>query len=86
MPIHYLIWIRKAGAKKVQMHESRGWTFASHTWGHKNMSSISMERLQTDTENFKENVDPLIGGTDIIIFAFGADINTGGEYTGDEKL
>ena len=66
--------------------KTEGWTFASHTWGHKNMSSISMERLQTDTENFKENVDPLIGGTDIIIFAFGADINTGGEYTGDEKF
>ena len=26
-----------------------------------------MERLETDTQNFKENIDPLIGGTDIII-------------------
>ena len=77
----------RAGAKKVaDAMKAEGWTFASHTWGHKNMSSISMERLQTDTKNFKENVDPLIGGTDIIIFAFGADINTGGEYTGDEKF
>ena len=31
-------------------------------------------RLQADTQKFKENVDPLIGGTDIIIFAFGADL------------
>ena len=31
-------------------------------------------------------MDPLIGGTDIIIFAFGADINNGGAYTGDEKF
>ena len=45
-----------------------------------------MERLQTDTTNYKENVEPLIGGTDIIIFAFGADINNGGVYTGDEKF
>ena len=66
--------------------KKEGWTFASHTWGHKNMSTVSMERLQTDTTNFKENVDPLIGGTDIIIFAFGADINNGGAYTGDEKF
>lgn len=77
----------RAGAKAVaDAMKAEGWTFASHTWGHKNMSTVSMERLETDTQNFKENIDPLIGGTDIIIFAFGADINTGGEYTGDEKF
>ena len=76
----------RAGAKAVaDAMKAEGWTFASHTWGHKNMSTVSMERLETDTQNFKENVDPLIGGTDIIIFAFGADINTGGEYIGNEK-
>ena len=77
----------RAGAKKVaDAMKAEGWTFASHTWGHKNMSTVSMKRLKTDTQNFKENVDPLIGGTDIIIFAFGADINQGGEYTGDKKF
>ena len=77
----------RVGAKAVaDAMKAEGWIFASHTWGHKNMSSVSMERLVTDTQNFKENVDPLIGGTDIIIFAFGADINDGGDYTGDEKF
>lgn len=77
----------RAGAMAVaDAMKAEGWIFASHTWGHKNMSSVSMERLVTDTQNFKENVDPLIGGTDIIIFAFGADINDGGDYTGDEKF
>ena len=77
----------RAGAKAVaDAMKAEGWIFASHTWGHKNMSSVSMERLVTDTQNFKEKVDPLIGGTDIIIFAFGADINDGGDYTGDEKF
>ena len=77
----------RAGAKAVaDAMKAEGWIFASHTWGHKNISSVSMERLVTDTQNFKENVDPLIGGTDIIIFAFGADINDGGDYTGDEKF
>ena len=77
----------RAEAKKVaDAMKAEGWTFASHTWGHKNMSTVSMERLETDTQNFKENIDPLIGGTDIIIFAFGADINNGGEYTGNEKF
>lgn len=77
----------RAGAKAVaDAMKAEGWTFASHTWGHKNMSDVSMERLITDTQNFKENVDPLIGGTDIIIFAFGADINSGQDYTGEEKF
>lgn len=77
----------RAGAKAVaDAMKAEGWTFASHTWGHKNMSNVSMERLITDTQNFKENVDPLIGGTDIIIFAFGADINSGQDYTGEEKF
>ncbi|WP_373214755.1 polysaccharide deacetylase family protein [Ruminococcus sp. 5_1_39BFAA] len=77
----------RAGAKTVaDAMKAEGWTFASHTWGHKNMSDVSMERLITDTQNFKENVDPLIGGTDIIIFAFGADINKGQDYTGEEKF
>lgn len=47
--------------------KDEGWLFASHTWGHQNVSQISLERLQADTQKFKENVDPLIGGTDIII-------------------
>ena len=77
----------RAGAKAVaDVMKAEGWIFFFFTWGHKNMSSVSMERLVTDTQNFKENVDPLIGGTDIIIFAFGADINDGGDYTGDEKF
>lgn len=77
----------RAGAKAVaDAMKAEGWLFASHTWGHKNMSDVSMERLVTDTESFQENVDPLIGGTDIIIFAFGADINAGEDYTGEEKF
>ena len=56
--------------------KAEGWEFASHTWGHQNVGQISLEKLQEDTEKFKKNVDPLIGGTDIIIFAFGTDITT----------
>ena len=43
-----------------------------------------MERLQADTERFKENVDPLIGGTDMIIFAFGADLTEVDDYSGEK--
>lgn len=75
----------RAEAKKVaDALKKTGWEFASHTWGHLNVADVSLERLQRDTEKFKENVDPLIGGTDMIIFAFGADFIQGGEYYGDK--
>lgn len=75
----------RANASKVaQAMKDEGWLFASHTWGHKNIAETSMERLQTDTQNFKENVDPLIGGTDIIIFAFGTDLAQTEDYSGEK--
>ena len=65
----------REGAKKVaDAMKEEGWLFASHTWGHQNIGQISLETLQADTQKFKDNVDPLIGGTDIIIFAFGITI------------
>lgn len=75
----------RAGAKKVaDALKEEGWLFASHTWGHQNIQEVSMERLERDTQRFKENVDPLIGGTDIIIFAFGADLNQSEDYHGEK--
>ena len=59
----------REGAKKVaDAMKEEGWLFASHTWGQK----------------FKDNVDPLIGGTDIIIFAFGTDLTDAEDYSGDK--
>ena len=39
-----------------------------------------MERLQRDTQKWMENVAPLIGGTDTIIFAHGQDLGRWGDY------
>ena len=75
---------RENAARVAQAMKDEGWLFASHTWGHQNVSQISLERLQADTQKFKENVDPLIGGTDIIIFAFGADLTSVEDYSGEK--
>ena len=75
----------REGAKKVaDAMKNEGWLFASHTWGHQNIAQISLEQLQADTQKFKDNVDPLIGGTDIIIFAFGTDLTSQEDYSGDK--
>lgn len=77
----------RANAKKVaDAIKADGWKFASHTWGHMKVGDASMERLQTDTQKWKENVEPLVGATDTIIFAHGQDLaewTTG--YTPDNE-
>ena len=71
-----------ADAKAVaDAMKANGWEFASHTWGHINVSKRSVEDIKTDTEKWLNYVAPLIGDTDMIIFAFGADIGSWQNYT-----
>ena len=76
-----------ADAKKAaQAIKDDGWTFASHTWGHIRIGDSDMDRIKTDTARWKETVEPLIGDTDIIIFAHGQDlVKWDEEYEGTEK-
>ena len=75
----------REGAKKVaDAMKAEGWLFFFFSWGHQNVGQIGLETLQTDTRKFKDNVDPLIGGTDIIIFAFGTDLCGPEDYHGDK--
>ncbi len=77
-----------ANAKTVaDAIKADGWTFASHTWGHIHIGDVDMERLQTDTEKWLNYVEPLIGDTDIIIFAHGQDLcDWTEEYASAEKF
>ena len=43
-----------------------GWTFGSHTWGHINLSSSSLERVQADTKRWLDEVGSLVGPTTIL--------------------
>lgn len=71
----------RAEAKKVaEAMMDNGWEFASHTWGHLRVRDVGFERLKQDTEKWLENVAPLVGGTDTIIFAHGQDLGKWGNY------
>ncbi|MDN5717524.1 MAG: polysaccharide deacetylase [Janibacter sp.] len=59
-----------------------GWVFASHTWGHTNVTDASMTRLTADTTKWQDEVAPIIGDTDLMIFPFGADISGVAPYSG----
>ncbi|MCD8103837.1 MAG: polysaccharide deacetylase [Lachnospiraceae bacterium] len=62
-----------------------GWEFASHTWGHIDPMVKGLDGTITDTERWKNNVETIVGETDIIIFAFGADISDWTEYSEDNE-
>lgn len=78
---------REAAKKVAEAIRANGWDFASHTWGHMNMSTVVdgagnyTERLPRDTTWWKNEVESLIGDTDIIIFAYGADIGSWRNYS-----
>lgn len=75
--------VARATETAAAMKES-GWAFASHTWGHINVGESSLERLRTDTEKWLTYVSPIVGGTDKIIFAFGADLAGAENYSGEK--
>lgn len=74
-----------AATKVANALKEAGWTFASHTYGHINASSASLEALQRDHERWKIAVGTCIGETDKIIFAFGGDIGIVNGYTADNE-
>lgn len=51
-----------------------GYEFASHSWGHQLYGSISYEKLCTDADKWEKEVQPILGETDILIYAHGEDI------------
>lgn len=65
--------------------KANGWEFASHTWGHRNAGDSSLDELIADNEKWEAYVAPILGRTDMIIFAFGADIGDWQEYTMDNQ-
>ena len=71
---------REEARKVADAMKANGWEFASHTWGHLRVGDASLERLQADNTRWKENVEPLVGATDTIIFAHGQDLQAWGDY------
>lgn len=56
----------------IERLKETGWTFGSHTWGHINLSTKSMEVVRNDTERWEEEVGSLVGPTNILFYPHGA--------------
>lgn len=55
--------------------KAQGWNFASHTWGHINLTTSSLDRIRHDAQRWDREVRPLVGDTPLLIDPFGADIS-----------
>ncbi len=71
--------------KVADAMKAEGWEFASHTWGHIDPLARGFEGFKQDTDRWEENVEPIVGYTDIIIYAFGADISTDNQPYSDDN-
>ncbi|MCD8220974.1 MAG: polysaccharide deacetylase [Clostridiales bacterium] len=74
---------RETAAQVAQCLRDHGWELASHSWGHLNLGEVEWDRFQNDCDNWKSEVESLIGATDIILFPFGADVNDWHVYSHD---
>ena len=78
---------RANAAKVVQCLRDDGFEIASHSWGHRNMGTISMDKFREDTDKWANEVETLTGPCDIILFPFGSDIGDWHPYdTSSERF
>ena len=67
----------KAEALRViKRLKETGWSFASHGYGHLDAQKASYKRLVADTEQWKREVEPLIGRTSVYIYPYGTRVET----------
>jgi len=58
--------------KIIDKLKTEGWTFASHSYGHPDLSQIGQQLLNSDTVKWKNEVESLIGCTQVYIYPFGS--------------
>ena len=78
---------RANATKVVQCLRDDGFEIASHSWGHRNMGTIPMDKFREDTDKWANEVETLTGPCDIILFPFGSDIGDWHPYdTSSERF
>lgn len=76
---------RETAAAVAQCLRDNGWELASHSWGHRDLGTISWDKFKADCDKWENEVESLIGPTDIILFPFGADVADWHPYQNDNE-
>jgi len=56
----------------VERLKETGWYFGSHTWGHINLSTWSLDSVKRDTQRWYDEVGSIVGPTQILFYPHGA--------------
>lgn len=62
-----------------------GYTFASNSWAYTSYANNSLEKLKSDADRWEVEVAPIVGSTNVLIYAGGTDIVKSGEYKEDNE-
>lgn len=65
--------IQEINSAKIVVEKllEKGWDFACHSFGHYHMTKISDEKFKEELENWKSQVEPIIGQTSIYVYPYG---------------
>ena len=75
---------KEACREVVAALKADGYEFASHSYGHGNMQTNSVEKFKYDMNRWMDEVGSLLGETDVFIYPFGADICDWRGYQGEK--
>ncbi|MBB6673913.1 polysaccharide deacetylase family protein [Cohnella nanjingensis] len=65
---------KKDAEDVIRRLKESGWTFASHSWGHVDVNKVSLDRLKQDAAKWKNEVEPLVGPTDVFVYPYGSSV------------
>lgn len=76
---------RETAKEVAEALKNMGWLFATHGWGHKAMGAAEYDSFVWDIDKWMEEVVPIIGETDIVIYPNGDDIGSWRYYTDENQ-
>lgn len=62
--------------------KAQGWVIASHSYSHFGYGSCDPYDLASDVTKWEEQIQPIVGDTDVLLYPFGQDIAGVEEYSG----
>ena len=76
---------KTACAKVAQALRDSGYLICSHSYGHRHMRTISMSTFRYDLSEWHDEIESVVGYTDIFIYPFGEDLMGVDSYLGNER-
>ncbi len=79
----YIAQIREAQAVTAALKE-RGWEIASQSYSKISFSDNSAQSIRSNLEKWENEVAPVVGKTDILVYPYGSDIGSVQKYSGEK--